>query len=1220
MNGKRSTRVPDSRQNRSKPTRRSWKVIAIALYITFLMLSTIPFLADRTIDSEMKETYEYHLRYPRDGRQTHYYVERLNTSHEGQIDIVYTTATNALIVDTKNIKVLHIFCRSMYEDECRKVFGFDPNDNSNYYKWYFIEKDHLTVTINADHEIRELKFIDTPKPYEVIVNGEIWQDGTDYFFTDTSGIALSNVPAEDTIVDIYFKPMLGTPPNAVLSASRTLVAVNQTVEFDGSKSFDTDGTISTHLFDFGDATFRSGSDQVYKYSKPGTYGVILMVRDNDDLVDHAYVNITVVESSDIPEIHGCVPDQMKPEDSPPWLLDLGDHEPVADTKGIEFYWYLTGENTSLYTVVGENSTNDKLIFMVEPDLFGSDLVELWLWSTEHLYISQPLWINITPVNDEPIIDQVPDLMIHYDDPYTFDHAPYVYDLETPKDELVLEISCGHDGDFISIDGLKATYTYPQSLVGEIFFATITVTDGNSTSYKVITIQVTSNNVPKLIDELPDVVLFEGETKYNVFDLDDYFQDPDDDSIFFQLGKSHTNITIDEDDNTVDISAYSEWTGIEEVTFRALDPMGALAEDTIEITVLQVNDPPVISGVPNLFVRYDLEYRFDLTLYVHDNDNDLWELTISTSEPVDRIRIDPDNNMIIILNYSKECLNRNFPVYLIVSDGIDICSQRIQVNVTEDYPPTLIDNIPDITFKEDEEMVNAFNIDQYFEDIDGDALYYTTGNTFINITINPDLTVNLHADPDWFGTEDVYFRATDPTGAISEDQVSITVLPVNDRPVILTIPIQEGYENMRWLLDLAPYIIDIDNDLSELEFRLDNEFVVLSGSQLIFLGSPDLPKQITLTVSDGEYNVSQTIEVKVILNKGPDIPTLWDLIMEIFAFLIIIIVMILVVVLLVHRKMTRFSVEEVFLIHKSGTLINHLRRESKANVGDVIISGMFTVVQEFIRDSFAKDGSEEEKDWILDELKLGEKKILIERRENVYLALIFSGKGSKRLRRIASSLLNEIEKKYASILPTWDGNIRQLVGTKEILSVLIDTKVKPPVDNPSPAIPSSQPETRLRSPLVHKPQTPVITVESKMLAIAQPIQKQNSKPISVEPLSSTGKQSGVYQPGLSSRPMASPSIRGENMRHEAINKEKLPTAMQISSNSQQPKPIVISKDQLPVKNKPVPIVIKTPHCLDGTYAAKPVEINMSGSNKPFLIDPNKSLLKQLVEMDNNDEPN
>ena len=71
------------------------------------------------------------------------------------------------------------------------------------------------------------------------------------------------------------------------------------------------------------------------------------------------------------------------------------------------------------------------------------------------------------------------------------------------------------------------------------------------------------------------------------------------------------------DHSVDISSYSEWSGIDTITFRAEDPIGALAEDTILVTVLPVNDPPKISGVPDLIVHYDYDYEFDLTTYITD---------------------------------------------------------------------------------------------------------------------------------------------------------------------------------------------------------------------------------------------------------------------------------------------------------------------------------------------------------------------------------------------------------------------------------------------------------------------------------------------------------------------------------------------------------------------------------------------------------------------------
>ena len=137
----------------------------------------------------------------------------------------------------------------MYEDECRDVYGIDPSDNSNYYKWYFIEKNHFNVNVDSDHEIEELSFIDMPIPSEVIVNGERWYEGSDYSYKDNYGISLSNVPAGSTRVDLYFKARSGSPPVAKLTASKTIVPINYTIKFDGSGSFDVDGTIKSYIMD-----------------------------------------------------------------------------------------------------------------------------------------------------------------------------------------------------------------------------------------------------------------------------------------------------------------------------------------------------------------------------------------------------------------------------------------------------------------------------------------------------------------------------------------------------------------------------------------------------------------------------------------------------------------------------------------------------------------------------------------------------------------------------------------------------------------------------------------------------------------------------------------------------------------------------------------------------------------------------------------------------------
>jgi len=1205
--------------NASNTYKRRWKIIAIALYITFILLSAIPYMADRSIEPNMQESYEYHLRYPRDGRQTHYYVELVNTSRIGKIDLVYTTASNSLDVTTENIKVLHIYCRSMYADECRDVYGIDPTDNSNYYKWYFIEKNHFNVNIDSDYGFKELSFIDTPIPYEVIVNHEKWIEGVDYFYTDNYGTALSHVPSGHTNVDIYFKPRSGVPPTAVLNATKNIVPVNKTIMFDGSGSFDPDGSIVKYIFDFGDGTFRGGAKHTYLYPKPGIYGVVLTVTDNDDLIDHTFVNITVADSSDIPDIQGIVPDQIKPEDSPPWSLNLSIYESIPTTEGIEFYWYLTGENTSLYSVAGENSTKDQLIFTPVPDAFGSDQARLWLHSTENLTVSQPLWINITPVNDPPVISAIPDLILHYDDPYTFNYEPYVSDKDTKISDLILNIFDGFEENYISIYNLNATFNYPQAMVGENIYATVTVSDGENLAQDVINIQVTSDYVPKLVKELPDIWLYEDTIKYNVFDLDDYFTDPDNDAIYFSYGQSHVKISINLD-HTVDISAESEWTGSELVTFRARDPIGALAEDSIIVTVLPVNDPPTIIGVPNFIIHYGHDYRFDLTPYVHDNDNTTDELTIIFSD-LQHIRLDIRNHMVIIMNYPVEFLGQTRSLRLTVTDCLDFDFQDVNVTITEDFPPELLSPIPDIVFLEDQPLTNAFNLDHYFLDIDGDVLYYTTGNTFINITINPDHFVDFSAPKDWFGEEIVYFRATDPTGALQQDLIRVTVLPVNDAPILHALPPQYGNETERWVLDLEPYIFDVDNNITEMEITVDHDFIIISGTKLIFLGSPELPNEVEVSVNDGEFSSSQMLEIHLNLARAPRRLTIWDLLVNILPFLVLIILILLVISGAVYRKKSKFVAEEVFLIHHGGTLITHLTRNPQGNIDDIIFSGMFTAVQDFIRDTFVQDDKGANSDqWALDELKLGDNNILIERSENTFLAVIFSGEGSKRLRRIVNRLLQKIEDKYADILPKWDGNINQLAGAKEILCVLIKPLEEQDSDKqtlPKQVITTTyDPKSQITN--ISRPQTPRImrpldrssTVVSTQLTMAKTFKKSKRTYQSKGLLECSAKQMGVKRPGLTPWPLNAQQYKSKIKTDKGV--KKLPIALYTPSKRLLPKTIVIKKDELIINGKEVS-KIQTGF-MDSSKMSRTITITNPQSGKELKIDPSKSLLQQLAEFD------
>ena len=66
------------------------------------------------------------------------------------------------------------------------------------------------------------------------------------------------------------------------------------ITFDGSASFDPDGTLASHAWSFGDGTVASGAVVRHAYPTPGTYTATLTVTDDGGLSASASAVVTAV--------------------------------------------------------------------------------------------------------------------------------------------------------------------------------------------------------------------------------------------------------------------------------------------------------------------------------------------------------------------------------------------------------------------------------------------------------------------------------------------------------------------------------------------------------------------------------------------------------------------------------------------------------------------------------------------------------------------------------------------------------------------------------------------------------------------------------------------------------------------------------------------------------------------------------------------------------------
>ena len=744
------------------------------------------------------------------------------------------------------------------------------------------------------------------------------------------------------------------------------------------------------------------------------------------------ITYTVPVVDPVPRILDRIPDVTTVEDSPATVRDLGALAVDEDTPLTDLRWNVSGYDPSVVQITGLNVPgNHRLTFYPQKDAWASMRVTYWLTDPQRHSAWRDAWINITPVNDAPTFNPPPTFVVKYNATYVFDFGPYVRDVDDPLAVLTLT---SDDPAHAAVSGLNVSFLYPESYKDRWAFVGLLVSDGRLSAGKVVVVKVTSDDPPVVTRTLPDITITEGELRRDVFDLDDYFRDPNNDSLFFSFGYSHLTIAV-KANHSVDIRAESNWYGMELVTFRSEDPLGAIAEDSILVTVLPVDDPPVLGPVPDLRVRHDVAYSFNLEPYISDPDTPLDRINASTSSPFVTV-----SDHLLTLLYLAALNGTVQDLTIWVSDGTTTVSRTIRVTVGDDWPPVLRVKLPDSSFPEDTTRSNAYDLSAFFEDPDSAQLFYSSGNRNVVVRIAVTGSVDLTALPDWFGTERVTFRATDSLGALAEDTVWITVLPVNDAPSMLPTPTVRLNTTAAYL-DLAPYLSDVDNNVSELVLSTSSPNATVVGQGLLLNYSGDAVEDVEVVVSDGSLSNRTVFTVIVVLPTS--VPT--ERLPGYLAWLPLPIAIIAVTVFFVYRHR---RIDWVFLVTNPGLLVSSVSRRNPAAIDTDMVTGMLTVIMNFAKKSFS-----DEKERELEEIVMGDRKVTIVRGDRGYLAAVYQGRTPGSLPRMMRSLLGALEMRY----PTAFGDMVDSAKLQEIpliLKRLVDRAWWPfvPLPAKSPMLP------------------------------------------------------------------------------------------------------------------------------------------------------------------------
>jgi hypothetical protein len=576
------------------------------------------------------------------------------------------------------------------------------------------------------------------------------------------------------------------------------------------------------------------------------------------------------------------------------------------------------------------------------------------------------------------------------------------------------------------------------MFGQTLLITLKVSDGISFSQEILQVKISDNHAPVLLKPFPETILHEGESKDNAFILDEHFTDQDGDQLsFFSIAK-FVGVNI-QDDLSVTITATGSWSGTETITFRATDPFGAMIEGYAMVKVIEINNPPQISPIPDIYIHYDHKYEFNLSQYVFDPDNQTIELSIWTSDN-EHIEFAEFDKLLMLLNFPKNMLGQSVKIKIFVTDGLNTTENEFIVYITDNYPPALKKPIPDIVLQEDFGLPNAINLMDYFMDPDKEPLtfsYKIVDEQNISISINVNGSVDVTSSQDWFGTTVGVLKAEDKSHSFIESPVTISVIPVNDPPEIENIPVQHGKAGERWVLDLSPYLQDIDNELADLEIDIESSsahLATVTGKQLTFHSDEAVNTNIQIIISDGSLsstgNVSLIISASKIENPQTNLQTVW--------ILSIIIVLIIIGILMVVFKNIRgsFKLTDIFVIHRDGLLIKYKGTTFDEDVDEDIFSGMLSGIQSFISDSFGRNLEKADSKWVMNQLRMGNFELMVEEGKNVIVVGVYRGKPGRRLPKILAEVVKKIENTHGKKLEHWDGRLNKVKKIDNIIDPYI----------------------------------------------------------------------------------------------------------------------------------------------------------------------------------------
>ncbi|MCK5560409.1 MAG: Ig-like domain-containing protein, partial [Thermoplasmata archaeon] len=449
------------------------------------------------------------------------------------------------------------------------------------------------------------------------------------------------------------------------------------------------------------------------------------------------------------------------------------------------------------------------------------------------------WTFITAIYP-PVMLKIPTQRPVEGEDWDLDMTLYVSDSNTPFEDLIIT----ENSSYAEVSEEFIIFNYLNSIATEI--VNVTVSDGISTVWQDVLVEVKHTNDPPVISPIPDIHALEDIDK--VVDISTYVSDIDNELEELMV---YVNTTYAKVSGMIITFNYPNGVLGEMVNITVDDGI-TIAYIHVKIIITPVNDAPYIAEIPDQQAVEDIELVLNITKYIFDIDNTIDELEVSANSnyaAVEKVGNESNIEFYLIINYPNGILSEKF--YVTVSDGDKSGSTGITVNITPVNDPPMLDVIPEQFAIEDVDFV--MDLSKFVKDIDTPPENFILSiNSEYLIMIEPgrlSLTFNY---PDGITEEIVNIGIEDGIYKYNIE-FKINIKPVNDQPRLYNAKVSPAGGDIGTSFVFTVTYWDIEGvDKPTVELVIDENVYEMKAESLIDNVSNEVKYTYTMKLSKGNH--------------------------------------------------------------------------------------------------------------------------------------------------------------------------------------------------------------------------------------------------------------------------------------------------------------------------------------------------------------------------------